>query len=377
MKSKLITIALIGLMATAPALIQSAKADSLMREDLYSQSGVASFCRDRLVILKAAYRQAEIESQMGNVSNSIAILESGLRSANLRINPRLANSLTAKSIRRGITLLDNLQATPAHKQKLRAINNFLFNYFLFIEKVSNSLDIPFFASESGYRQAANANDRFERLFIDFSKEQVEMVLATMTSSSREGRYEVIYPIGSPTLVLTALRVTTLAMANDLSESLFAAHYACTIEELDNVSSAISRYLSGSTSYPDDFVAIQELVGAAKHAIYGVKRCSFEGRGQQAPRTTEALTHSFRLEAGTTQQVNLRDHQYIKKIIISAEGLRSDAMFDVVVNGDVKGTVYVPGRDPSYFVTIEDSASSIEFVSRNGTAVISRVLVITE
>ena len=279
-------------------------------------------------------------------------LESGLRNANLRINPRLANSLTAKSIRRGITLLDNLQATPAHKQKLRAINNFLLNYFLFIEKVSNSLDIPFFASESGYRQAANANDRFERLFM-------------------------IYPIGSPTLVLTALRVTTLAMANDLSESLFAAHYACTIEELDNVSSAISRYLSGSTSYPDDFVAIQELVGAAKHAIYGVKRCSFEGRGQQAPRTTEALTHAFRLEAGTTQQVNLRDHQYIKKIIISAEGLRSDAMFDVVVNGDVKGTVYVPGRDPSYFVTIEDSASSIEFVSRNGTAVISRVLVITE
>ena len=54
MKSKLITIALIGLMATAPALIQSAKADSLMREDFYSQSGVASFCRDRLVILKAA-----------------------------------------------------------------------------------------------------------------------------------------------------------------------------------------------------------------------------------------------------------------------------------------------------------------------------------
>jgi hypothetical protein len=53
------------------------------------------------------------------------------------------------------------------------------------------------------------------------------------------------------------------------------------------------------------------------------------------------------------------------------------MFDVVVNGDVKGTVYVPGRDPSYFVTIEDSADSIELVSRGGTTIISRILVVAE
>jgi hypothetical protein len=374
MKTTLMTFALLGLMATSPALIQSSKADMISgREDLTS---ISSFCRDRLAILKNAYRQAELESQLGNVSNSVAILEAGLRTANARINPRLANSLTAKSIRRGLTLLDNLKSTAAHKQKTRAINNFLFNYFIFIENVSNSLDIPFFASDSGYKKAYNSNERFERLFIDFSKEQVEMVLATMTSTSQEGRYEIIYPIGSPTLVLTALRVTTLAMANDLSDSLFAAHYACTIEELDNVSTNISLYLTGQSPYSDDFVAVQELVGAAKHALHGAKRCQGEDQ-ERSPRTMEAIDHAFRLEAGTTQQVNLPTQQYIKKIIISAEGLRNDAMFDVVVNGDIKGTVFVPGRDPSYFVTIEDSARSIEFVSRNGTAVISRILVVTE
>ena len=48
-----------------------------------------------------------------------------------------------------------------------------------------------------------------------------------------------------------------------------------------------------------------------------------------------------------------------------------------ISGEVKGTVYVPARDPSYFVTIKDYASSIELVSRNGTALVSRILVVTE
>ena len=53
------------------------------------------------------------------------------------------------------------------------------------------------------------------------------------------------------------------------------------------------------------------------------------------------------------------------------------MFDVVVNGDVKGTIYVPGRDPSYIVTVGDYTDSIEFISRNGTSIISRILVVAE
>lgn len=58
--------------------------------------------------------------------------------------------------------------------------------------------------------------------------------------------------------------------------------------------------------------------------------------------------------------------YIKKLIIAAEGVRNDAMMEVLVNGDVKGTVYVPGRDPSYIVTVNEVASSIEFIGLRGT-----------
>ena len=31
-------------------------------------------------------------------------------------------------------------------------------------------------------------------------------------------------------------------------------------------------------------------------------------------------------------------------------------FDVIVNGDIKGTIYVPGRDPKYYVTVKEFCS---------------------
>jgi hypothetical protein len=375
MKTTITLIALLGIMATT-AQAEAPKQRQAVTEEM---SEVSSFCRDRLSVLKSAYRRAELESQAGNTASSMGILEQGLRDASLRIQPRFANALTAKAIRRGITLLENLKATSNNRQKVRAINNFLFNYYVFIEDVSGRLDIPYFSSNSGFSRILNSNTQFERLFISFAKEQVNMVLKTMTTTDFDGRSEVIYPIGSPTLVLTALKVTTLAMANDLSDSIFAARYACTIEALDNVSNDIARYLTEAGTYSDEFIAVQELVGAAQRAVNGARECKGgSSRESQAnSRTVDALHGAIRLESGTTQQVLLNGGQYIKKLIISAEGLRNDAMFDVVVNGDVKGTVYVPGRDPSYFVTIEDSADSIELVSRGGTAIISRILVITE
>ncbi len=376
MKTSITLLALLTIMSSSPEMmVATAKADVLSQsEDL---SSVSSFCRDRLAVLKRAYRKAELESQMGNTANSAALLEEGLREASARINPRFGNALTTKAIRRGLALLENLKATQNNRQKVRAINNFLFNYYIFIEDVSNRIDIPFFSYDSGFSRVTNSNVQFERLFINFAKEQVNMVLKTMTSTSNEGGSEVIYPIGSPELVLTALKVTTLAMANDLSDSIFAARYACTIEALDNVSSEISRHLAGMSPYSDDFIAVQELVGETKRAVSGMRECNGGYESQDRARTTDALSYAIRLESGSTQQVHLNGAQYIKKLIISAEGLRNDAMFDVVVNGDVKGTVFVPGRDPSYFVTIEDSADSIELVSRGGTAIISRILVISE
>lgn len=384
MKNTLMILGLVGLMATAPAMARDADvgvADA--REDYGS---VSSFCRDRLQVLKSAYRHAEIESQAGNHDRSAAILEAGLRDAAARIQPAYGSTLTSKAIKRGIVLLENLKATQESRQKVRTINNFLFNYFLFVENVSNRLDIPYFQMGRGFSGVSTSNVQFERLFVNFAQEQVNMVLNTMSTTANEGRRDVIYPIGSPTLLLTALKVTTKAMANDLSESIFASRYACTIGRLDQVSADIALYLSTRNTYADEYMAVQELVGAVKAATQAsVRECggiggyggNDGGYAQQESRTTDALRGPVTLYSGSTQQVRLNGARYIKKLIISAEGVRNDAMFDVVINGDVKGTVYVPGRDPSYFVTVEDYADSIELVSRGGTAVISRILVVAE
>jgi phosphotransferase system HPr-like phosphotransfer protein len=375
MKNALMIFGLVGLMATAPAMV-AAKDVSESREAVDS---VSSFCRDRVKVLRGAYRQAEIESQAGNHAVSATILEKALRTAASQITPRYASTITSKAIKRGVVLLTSLKAAPETRQKVRTINNFLFNYFVFIEDVSNRLDVPYFQpAHGGFGHITASNTKFEKLLVNFAQEQVSMVLNTMSTTANEGRTEVIYPIGSPTLLLTALKVTTASMANDLSDSIFAPRYACMIEDLTIASEEIATYLKTKNTYADEYVAVQELVGAVKRATAGSRGCDSEnGYEAQETRTSDAISGPFTLQSGTTQQVRLNGTRYIKKLIISAEGIRSDAMFDVVVNGDVKGTVYVPGRDPSYFVTIEDSADSIEFVSRNGTAIISRILVINE
>lgn len=385
MKNTLMILGLVGLMATAPAMARDNGSGSTEYRENYDS--VSSFCRDRLQVLKSAYRLAEIESQAGNHARSASILESGLRDAAARIQPAYGATLTSKAIKRGLVLLENLKATENSKQKVRTINNFLFNYFLFVENVSNRLDIPYFQTGRGFSGISTSNIQFEKLFVNFAQEQVSMVLNTMSTTANEGRRSVIYPIGSTTLLLTALKVTTSAMANDLSESIFASRYACTINRLDQVSADIALYLSSRNTYGDEYMAVQELVGAVKAATQAsVRECggiggygdnNDGGYSQPEARTSDALRGPVTLHAGTTQQVRLNGGRYVKKLIISAEGVRNDAMFDVVVNGDVKGTIYVPGRDPSYFVTVEDYTDSIELVSRGGTAVISRILVVAE
>ncbi len=377
MKNTVMILSLIGIMATSPLMTSS---QAIAGERSQEYDSVSSFCRDRLVVLKRAYRIAEIESQQGNHDRSLIALEGGLKEAESRITPRYANTLTSKAIKRGIVLLNNLKATEGGRNKIRTLNNFLMNYYLFIDHVSNQLDIPYFSiSNAGFGKISPINTKFETLFVNFAQAQVKMILSTMTLKEGYGLNATIYPVGSSNLLLRALEVTTKAMADDLSESIFSTRHACTIDALESLSTEISEYLEFQDSYADDFVAVQELVGRTERLLGGSLECG--GRGglevREEARTQDAIKDSFSLLNGTTQQVRLNGGKQIKNIIISAEGIRGPAVFDVVVNGEVKGTVYVPDRDPSYFVTIKDYASSIELVSRTGTALISRILVVTE
>lgn len=77
-------------------------------------------------------------------------------------------------------------------------------------------------------------------------------------------------------------------------------------------------------------------------------------------TTIHLGGSFSIAPAEIKRISLSHPRYIKNIIVQAEGIRNDSIIEVIVNGQIKGTIYAPGRDPSYVVTIGESARTIEF-----------------
>jgi len=82
--------------------------------------------------------------------------------------------------------------------------------------------------------------------------------------------------------------------------------------------------------------------------------------------TVTLSNSdFTLGSGQTYSLDLQGWHHVAKLFIQAEGYYSDATFEVVVNGDTKGTVRVPGRDPSYVVTVGEVTNSIQFRQISG------------
>jgi hypothetical protein len=83
--------------------------------------------------------------------------------------------------------------------------------------------------------------------------------------------------------------------------------------------------------------------------------------------TIRLGGSFTVSDSQTQSIALDGPRYVRNIVVQAQGYGTDSTIEVMVNGRVKGTIYAPGRDPSYVVTIAETARSIEFRHRTGGA----------
>lgn len=111
--------------------------------------------------------------------------------------------------------------------------------------------------------------------------------------------------------------------------------------------------------------------ASAMLILGLVISAAQAQARDEFETVTLTTSSFNLSDGETKSVYLDARRQIKKLIIQAEGVRNDGTFEVLVNGDVKGTVYVPGRDPSYIVTVAETASSVQFRHRSGATVLIR------
>lgn len=80
-----------------------------------------------------------------------------------------------------------------------------------------------------------------------------------------------------------------------------------------------------------------------------------------------LGQDFSVDYAETKSIRLEEKVFLKNLVIQAEGIRRDSIVEVMVNGEVKGTIYAPGGDPSYVVTIAEETSSIEFRHREGAS----------
>lgn len=81
--------------------------------------------------------------------------------------------------------------------------------------------------------------------------------------------------------------------------------------------------------------------------------------------TVNLNANFTVNDSETKSVSLNGVHRLKNIVVQAEGISQDSTIEVMVNGQIKGTIYAPGRDPSYVVTVEEATRSIEFRHRTG------------
>jgi len=86
-------------------------------------------------------------------------------------------------------------------------------------------------------------------------------------------------------------------------------------------------------------------------------------------TYELSGSNFQLDPGEMKYLPFSGWRYVKKIYIRAGGASNiDGTFEVIANGDTKGTVYVPGQDPHYIVTIGEVVRSIEIRHISGGAI---------
>ena len=88
--------------------------------------------------------------------------------------------------------------------------------------------------------------------------------------------------------------------------------------------------------------------------------------QQIPQGMERIqASSFWLSPGEMHTLELGRFAYIQKLFIQAEGRGCTTQFEVLVNGDPKGNVTLPVRDPNYLVTVADTTSQVTFRNTSG------------
>lgn len=339
---------------------------------LLQQDDFKYWCQDQIEILELAREEALISFKQLNYKEALNFLVSGLTQTAVELDPSFGNALTVKAIRRGLHLYKGLiEATQSTKGQIKTLLHFLFKYYDFINDVAHRLDLPYYLPTHRSDFSYMNHQDMEEEFINFSKEQVRMVLHNMAKQAGRNGGRTVYPLGEPKGFLKALEMTTSYLSKDLKESINSRRFSCGIRSLDRLSSRIRKFNQTGRGYKNVFYAVNRSYNDAFEAL--------EDCGNSSNLSTEnshkiLSNENIYLTKNNAHAVLEFDRNVeIKLLTISAEAMNvKGGEFDLFINGEFKRNFIVPRVDPLYLTSINESADSIELRWTRGKVRIIKV-----
>jgi len=116
-----------------------------------------------------------------------------------------------------------------------------------------------------------------------------------------------------------------------------------------------------------FQAVQTVFASLLFAVFAMTAQAQAQASYRYRQFDQISLGGITVTASQTVSVSLGSARYIRNLVIQAEGIGRDSIVEVMVNGVVKGTLYAPGSDPSYVVTVAEASDSIQFRHHSGAA----------
>lgn len=359
------------------------------------------WCQRVTRVLKREKIRAGNLIEVGNFAAAKTLLLDAMiqASQSLAEHPADAHPMTKRMIDRGLVYeqeLESIMSAVNAKKDAKAdaiplqheptlgefdlltLINFLDKFVDLVIHAEAQVDRPYFSNYYNNRHNRGQNsefnfDRFRRSYIDHICAEIRFIMTALVSIRHDGPRVIVTPIGKPEVFLKVAELSTTLLADEIERTLERYRYAVTTADMRALSSDIRDFNLNRdrTIYP---TTPRALIGVASslHSFLN----SLQGNDSQSyPRNygVRLNEQTLRIPQNTSQMVPLTSPRHVHKIEVMGEARNEDAIVEVRVNGEVKGTLYLPRRDPHYVVTIEETAAEIEFRNiAGGIAVITTV-----
>jgi hypothetical protein len=237
----------LAILAALPAVDSRPAAAQAMGVD-----PVLVWCRSSIEALNVAETRANEARYFTGPDAELAALEAGLAQAEQNSFPGSTGPLTLTAIRRGRVFASSMRSQYGQTSGgNRTIAHFLHEYYGFIRKVANEIDMPYFIPQTYCERCRptipDYSYELERRNVDFAALQLKLALEKMAT----GQGGMIFPIGPADApsdgFLTVLKLSAAFVVEDLRPSLYGSPFACLIARLQEITAEAGAMLAPGTS----------------------------------------------------------------------------------------------------------------------------------